>query len=136
MIYPTKTALVLLDDLLAWQKVNVSAFLAGGLAHSFPELAGEPYRDADGNDYLPLVREPVFVYGATEQAMRRTYDRAMSRGLAFSLYTRPLFETSSDPDNRASVTSTSAAALDLVGLGIHADRKIVDKIVNGLRLMS
>lgn len=136
MIYPTKTALILLEDLLAWQKVNVSAFLAGGLAHSFPELAGEPYRDADGHNYLPLVREPVFVYGATGQTIRRTYDRTMSRGLAFSLYTRPLFETSSDPDNRASVAATASASLDLVGLGIHADRKIVDKIVNGLKLMS
>jgi hypothetical protein len=136
MIYPTKTALVLIDDLLPWQKVNVAAFLSGGLAHSFPELAGEPYRDADGNGYLPLVREPVFVYGADGQTIRRTYDRAMSRGVGFSLYTRPLFETSSDPDNRASVAGTPGSSLDLVGLGFHAERKIVDKIVNGLKLMA
>ncbi|WP_311031815.1 DUF2000 domain-containing protein [Mesorhizobium koreense] len=136
MIYPTKTALVLLDGLLAWQKVNVAAFLTGGLMHSYPELAGEPYGDADGNAYLPLVREPIFVFAADGQTMRRTYDRAMSRGIGFTLYTRPLFTTSSDPENRASVAVTNAADLDLVGLGLHGERKIVDKIVNGLKLMT
>jgi hypothetical protein len=136
MIYPTKTALVLLDDLLVWQKINVAAFLTGGLAHFYPELAGEPYADADGNAYLPLVREPVFVMAANAQTMRRTYERALSRDLGFSIYTRPLFTTSSDPENRASVAATAAADLDLVGLGFHGERKIVDKIVNGLKLMA
>jgi hypothetical protein len=136
MIYPTKTALILLEDLLAWQKVNIAAFLAGGLMKGFPELAGEPYRNADGFDYLPLIREPVFVFGADSQTMRRTHDRAASRGIAFALYTRPMFATSNDLDNRASVAQDKAAELDIVGLGLHAERKIVDKIVNGLKFMA
>ena len=47
MLYPTKTALVIRNDLAAWQKANVAAFLAGGLTHHFPEMGGEPYRDAE-----------------------------------------------------------------------------------------
>ncbi len=42
MIYPTKTALVLRRDLLPWQVANVSAFLTGGLAGTYPEIVGEP----------------------------------------------------------------------------------------------
>jgi hypothetical protein len=37
--------------------------------------------------------------------------------------------------NRASVAATPTAALDLVGLGLHADRKIVDKITAGLKFL-
>jgi hypothetical protein len=48
MMYPTKTALVIRVDLLSWQIANVAAFLSGGLAGTYPEIVGEPYRDGDG----------------------------------------------------------------------------------------
>jgi hypothetical protein len=51
-------------------------------------------------------------------------------------YTEPLFKTTNDADNRASVAATSTAALDLVGLGLHADRKTIDKITGGLKFMA
>ncbi|WP_395450185.1 DUF2000 family protein [Aminobacter sp. UC22_36] len=136
MMYPTKTALILIDDLAAWLKVNISAFLTGGLMHGYPDMAGEPYRDNDDNFYLAMIREPVFVYGADALTIRRTYERARSRGMAFSIYTRPLFATSNDADNRASVAATPAAELDIVGLGLHGERKLIDKVVNGLRFLA
>ena len=136
MLYPTKTALVIRNDLAAWQKVNVGAFLSGGLAHQFPEMIGEPYRDADATPYTPLIREPVFVYGADAEAMRRTYERARNRDLNFAIYTEPLFKTANDHDNRASVAACKRAELDLVGLGFHADRKIIDKLINGLKFLA
>lgn len=136
MMYPTKTALILLDDLAAWQQVNISAFLTGGLMHRFPEMAGDAYRDGNDNYYLAMIREPVFVYGADAETMRRTFERARSRGIPFSIYTRPLFATSNDADNRASVAATPTAELELVGLGLHGDRKLVDKIVNGLKFLA
>jgi len=45
------------------------------------------------------------------------------------------FKTANDADNRASVAATPTAALDLVGLGLHADRKIVDKVTAGLKFL-
>ena len=65
MIYDTKTALVLHTDLAAWQVANVAAFLAGGLMATNPHMVGEPYLDGAGRFYSALVREPVFVYGAS-----------------------------------------------------------------------
>ena len=135
MLYPTKTALVIRSDLADWQKANVAAFLSGGLAHRFPEMIGEPYRDADLHLYTPLIREPVFVYGADTAEIRRTYERARTRDLDFAIYTEPLFKTSNDIDNRASVAACSRVQLDLVGLGLHAERKIIDKVINGLKLL-
>ncbi len=79
MIYETKTALVLRNDLAAWQVANVAAFLAGGLAATHPELKGDPYRDGGGKAYTALIREPVFVYGGTVEELRRTHLRALSR---------------------------------------------------------
>jgi hypothetical protein len=136
MLYPTKTALVIRNDLAAWQKTNVAAFLSGGLAHKFPDMIGAPYQDADATLYTPLIREPVFVYGADAEAMRRTYERARNRDLTFAIYTEPLFKTTNDIDNRASVAATHREALDLVGLGFHAERKMIDKLINGLKFMA
>ena len=55
------------------------------------------------------------------------------RTLRVAIYTAPLFKTSNDADNRASVAAAATEALDLVGIGIHADRKIADKVINGLK---
>ena len=135
MIYPTKTALVLRRDLLPWQVANVAAFLTGGLAGTYPEIVGEPYRDGSGHYYTPLIREPVFVYGGDTEDLARTRQRAMSRTVRIAIYTAPLFKTNNDADNRTSVASQATEALDLVGVGIHAERKIVDKIINGLKFL-
>jgi len=135
MRYETKTGLVLRGDLAPWQIANVSAFLAGGLTGFYPEMAGEPYRDATGRVYTPLIREPVFIYGGTGAELARTHQRALSRGLRVAIYTEPLFKTANDVDNRASVAACATEALDLVGLGLHADRKTFDKVVGGLKFL-
>src|SRR5262249_38085015 len=134
--YETKLALVLRPDMLAWQIANVAAFLAGGLAGAYPSIVGEPYADASGRLYTPLVREPIFVYGADAAELNRTHQRALSRNLRFAIYTEALFRTSNDRDNRAAVAACATDQLNPVGIGLHADRKTVDKIVNGLRFLA
>lgn len=136
MRYDTKTALVLRGDLPAWQIANMAAFLTGGLAGVYPEMVGEPYADESGQLYTPLVREPVFVFGADAAELRRTHQRATARNLRFAIYTEPLFKTSNDRDNRAAVAACASEQLDLVGIGLHADRKTIDKVINGLKFLA
>lgn len=136
MIYDSKTVLVLHRDLAAWQAANVAAFLAGGLAGAHPHIVGEPYRDGGGKTYTPLIREPVFIYGATLEELRRTHLRALSRELVPAIYIEPMFATTNDADNRAAVAAAPADALDFVGVGVHGPRKTIDKIVNGLKFLS
>jgi hypothetical protein len=47
-----------------------------------------------------------------------------------------LFGTNNDAANRASVAASPTDRLDLVGVGLHANRKIIDKIVNGLKFLT
>lgn len=136
MRYETKIALVVRDDLAPWQKLNVTAFLAGGLVGSHPELPGEPYHDGSNRFYGPLIRQPILIFAGTGADLARTLARARERSLRPSIYTRDLFATSNDTDNRAAVARVQTEALDLVGLGLHADRKEVDKVVKGLSLHS
>ncbi len=136
MLYDTKTAIILRSGLASWQLANVTAFLSGGLAAKFPYIIGEAYKDGSNQPYLPLLREPVFVYGADEAGMKRTHQRALSRGLDVAIYTSGMFATSNDADNRAGVASFTTDELDLVGIAIHADRKITDKIINGLKFLA
>ena len=133
MRFDTKIAVVLRDDLAAWQAINVTAFLVSGIAGTQPEVVGEPYRDASGNEYLPMFVQPVLVYEADREALRRAYDRAMARDVTPAIYTRELFETPHDIANRAAVAGVPAEQLDLVGIAFRADRKVVDKVVDRLR---
>ena len=136
MIYDTKTALVLRKDLAAWQIANVAAFLAGGLAATYPELKGEPYRDGGGRAYSALIREPVFVYGGTVDELRRTHLRALSRELVPAVYIEAMFKTTNDADNRAAFAAAPTDALDFVGIGVHGPRKTIDKVVNSLKFLA
>ena len=133
MQFDTKIAVVLLDDLEVWQKTNVTAFLVSGIAGTVPDIVGQPYRDASGNEYLPMFVQPVLVYEADGDAMRRAYERAMSRCVTPAVYTRDLFATNHDEANRAAVSVVAANDLDLVGIAVRAERKAVDKIVDRLR---
>ncbi|WP_439498423.1 DUF2000 family protein [Bosea sp. (in: a-proteobacteria)] len=134
MRYDTKIAIVVRENLAPWQKLNVASFLAGGLVGVSPELAGEPYRDGSGRFYGPLIRQPVLIFAATGEQLRQVLKRAQDRGVRPHLYTSELFSTGNDIDNRAAVAAVPTAELDLVGLGLHAERKEIDKIVKGLAL--
>jgi hypothetical protein len=133
MRFDTKIAVVLRDDLAVWQKTNVTAFLVSGIAATARDVVGEPYRDASGNEYLPMFVQPVLVYEADALGVRRAYERAMARGVTPAIYTTELFETNHDEANRAAVARVPAEALDLVGIAFRAERKTVDKIVDRLR---
>jgi hypothetical protein len=136
MIYDTKTALILRKDLAGWQVANVAAFLAGGLAGTHPHIVGEPYRDGGGRSYTPLIREPVFVYGATLEELQRTHQRALSRELVPAVYIEAMFKTTNDADNRAALAAAQVDALDFVGIGVHGPRKTIDKVTNSLKFLA
>lgn len=76
--------------------------------------------------------QPVLVYEANGAALRRAFERALSRGVTPAVYTSELFTTNHDEANRAAVAAVAVQELDLVGIGLRAERRTVDKIVDGL----
>jgi hypothetical protein len=132
--FDTKIAVVLRDDLEVWQRLNVTAFLVSGIGWRAPEVIGEPYADADGTGYLPMFRQPVLVYAGSKETLTVSHSRAVSRGLAVSVFTADLFATGNDRDNRAAVRAVRAADLDLVGLAVYGPRNAVDKVTKGARM--
>jgi len=128
--FDTKIAVLLRDDLETWQRVNVTAFLASGIATD-SELIGEPYADADGTAYLPMFRQPVLVLAGDKAVLTAAHERAVRRGLPLAVFTAELFGTGHDEANRAAVAAVPAAGLDLVGLAVHGPRNAVDKVTKG-----
>ena len=133
-MHDTKIGIIVRLDLEVWQKLNVTAFLASGLAAKFSESIGEQYKDGSGGTYLPIFNQPVFVYMASAEELQRTRTRALSREVPLALYTKEMFSTGNDVDNRAVVKAVKADDLDIVGLALRAERKTFDKIINGLKL--
>jgi hypothetical protein len=129
--FDTKIAVLLREDLAAWQRVNVTAFLASGLAHGFPTLVGEPYADANGTAYQPMFGQPVHVLEAGKEELRAAHERALRRELVVAVFTADLFRTGNDDANRAAVRAVGTADLDLVGLAVHGPANAVDRITKG-----
>jgi len=132
--FDTKIAVLLRDDLAAWQALNVTAFLVSAIGQRNPEVIGEPYADADGTEYLPMFRQPVVALQASKDTLTRSCERAVSRDVALSIFTADLFKTGNDRDNRAAVRAVSRADLDLVGIAVFGPRVTVDKIAKGAHM--
>ena len=110
MRFDTKIAIAVRSDLAVWQKLNVTAFLASGIAAGIAEVAGKPYEDGSGHRYLEMFRQPVLVY------------------------TEEMFTTGDDDANRAVVHAVAAEDLVLVGIAVYGPRNAVDKVCRGLTL--
>lgn len=136
MQFDTKIAVVIRTDLQAWQKLNVASFLTSGVAAAFPDCIGEPYEDGSGTQYLSLIGQPILIYGADGPALSRALDRALTRNVKPAVYTEDMFKTTHDAANRESVRAVARADLNLVGIAMRAERKVIDKIVDGLKFHS
>jgi hypothetical protein len=133
MQFDTKIAVVVRTDLEVWQKLNVAAFLSGGIAAAFPECVGTPYEDGSATQYLALIGQPILIYGADRSALSRALERALARNVRPAVYTEEMFKTTHDEANRAAVKAVARTDLNLVGLAMRAERKVIDKIVDGLK---
>jgi len=132
--FDTKLAVIVRDDLAVWQRLNVAAFLVSGItAQAGAEAIGEDYVDADGRRYLPLLVQPVLVFEASAGKLRTARERAERRAMPVALYTREMFDTGRDEDNRAAVRAVATAELDLVGLALRAPHRDADAILRGLK---
>jgi hypothetical protein len=132
--FDTKIAVVVREDLAAWQKLNVTAFLISGVvAGAGADVVGEPYEDATGRRYLPMLRQPVLVFAAGGDKLGTVARRAREREMPVAIYTAELFATGRDEDNRAAVKAVTTDGLDLVGLALRAPHKAADAVLRGLK---
>ncbi len=133
-MFDTKFAIVLREDLATWQKLNVTAFLATGIAGQKPGIIGEDYRDGAGNVYNALSIQPIIVLAADGKTLGNIQRRAIEREVKASIYVDGMFATGHDHANRAVFAETRPDDAAVVGIAIHADKKLVDKITKGAKL--
>lgn len=133
-MFDTKIAILVRSDLAAWQKLNVTAFLASGIAAAAPEAIGEPYVDAAGRAYGRMFVQPVLVFRGTTADLQDAHRQALERDLTILPYVEAMFSTGHDAANRAVFAEEDPGALNLVGLAVRGPKKAVDKTVKGLRL--
>ncbi len=134
MMSDTKVAILVLSDLAVWQKLNVTAFLATGIAAAAPQAMGEPYEDAAGRRHARLLGQPILIYAADSEVLLRAYRQSIERDLTRAVYVRAMFTTGHDTANRAAFKAEPATAPDVVGLALRGPRKDIDKATKGATL--
>lgn len=133
-MFDTKVSIIVLDDMAVWQKLNVTAFLATGIAGAAPEAMGEPYEDAAGRVHARLLGQPMLVFAAGADGLARAWRVAIERELTRAFYVRAMFETGHDAANREVFRAEPAEAPNLVGVAVRGPKKDVDRATKGLRL--
>jgi hypothetical protein len=131
MIFETKIAILVRDDLAVWQKLNVAAFLATGIAGAAPDAMGEPYEDALGRQHARLLGQPMLIFAANAEVLLRAYRQGIERELTRAVYVKAMFSTGHDAANREAFHAEPAETPDLVGLALRGTKKDVDKATKG-----
>ena len=134
MEFDTKIAFAIADDLATWQKLNVVAFLSSGVIGATENIMGETYVDGSGANYSPLCVQPMMVLTAGRARLNTFVQRANQRGVPVALYIEDMFATGHDAANRETVMAYASEDLPVVGIGVRAERKIVDKILKGAKM--
>jgi hypothetical protein len=83
-----------------------------------------------------LIGQPILIYAADGPALSRALERALARNVTPAVYTEDMFKTTHDEANRAAVKALARADLNLVGLAFRGERKVIDKVVDGLKFHS
>ncbi|HVJ43803.1 MAG TPA: DUF2000 family protein [Dongiaceae bacterium] len=130
-MFDTKIAIVLRNDLAAWQALNVTAFLTSGIVAQYPTIIGEAYRDRSGNVYNALSIQPVIVLSADAATIAAIHRRSLEREIKASLYIEEMFATGHDAANRAVFAEFAPEDAKVVGIALRSDKKTVDKVTKG-----
>lgn len=133
-MFDTKIVFVIREDLAVWQKLNLTAFLATGIAADSPEIMGQPYVDSGGRQYGKLAGQPIMIFSADTEGLRKVQARGFDRELVMMPYVYPMFSTGNDEANREIFQAEPAENMDLVGLAMRGPKKIIDKVIKGLSL--
>lgn len=133
-MFDTKIALIVRDDLAIWQRLNVVAFLATGIAAAAPEMMGEPYVDARGRQYGNMAGQPMLVFAADIAGLQRAHRQGLERELTLIPYVEAMFSTGHDAANREVFLAEDADNLNLVGIALRGPKKAVDKAIKGLAM--
>ena len=127
-----KIAIVVREDLLTWQKLNVTAFLASGFGTL--DIMGENYKDKSGKVYLPMSGQPILVYSASKEEMKEILSKAANREIEISIYNEEMFSTNNDVDNRAMIEKYKTEEIEPVGLGLCGKKNHIDRTLHGYKL--
>ncbi|TCV95611.1 DUF2000 family protein [Biostraticola tofi] len=133
-MFDTKIAFLIRDDLPTWQRMNVVAFLATGIAFAAPEIEGQPYIDALGRRYGSISGQPMLIFAADLAGLQSAHRKGLEREVTLIPYVHAMFSTGHDAANREVFLAEEADNMNLVGLGIRGPKKIVDKVIKGLSL--
>ena len=118
--FDTKVAVVVRDDLATWQRLNVTAFLI-----SRRDRAGRRRRRSARTTRTPTAGATCRFWSSrcwcsrpAPRKLTTLRERAERRGVTIAIYTREMFATGNDEDNRAAVRTVPTGELDLVGIAV------------------
>lgn len=133
-MFDTKVALIVRSDLAVWQRLNVVAFLATGIASAAPEVMGGMYVDANGHRYGSMFGQPMLIFEAELAGLQSAHSVGLQRQITMLPYVFSMFSTGHDEANRQAFLVEDPSDMNLVGLALRGPKKAIDKAVKGLSL--
>jgi hypothetical protein len=100
MTFDTKIAYIVRDDLATWQRLNVVAFLATGIASAAPRSSASPISMHWAGNMAICLASPCLIFEGGLEKLQVVHRKALEREVTIIPYIHAMFATGYDEANR------------------------------------
>ena len=129
-----KIAIALNENLGPGFLANAAACIASGLFDGEKDLLGEKIEGADCT-FIPITKIPILIVKQNKKPWDDLISRARKNNLKHMIFTREGQSTTSYEEYIERVTGKRLDEIEIVGIGVLGENKLVDKFAGYLPLL-
>ena len=129
-----KAAVVLNENLPQGYLLNAAACITSGLFNQTQNVLGEKI---EGNNisFIPITKIPILILRQNKKPWDELLERAKKNKLKYMLFTKEAQSTTSYEEYRERVTNKSLNEVEVVGIGVIGEQKLITKFAGDLALL-
>lgn len=129
-----KIAIAINENLGPGLLANATACIASGLFGGEKDLLGERIDGADFT-FIPITKIPILVVKQNNKPWKELFGRAKKNGLKYMVFTREGQSTTSYEEYIERVKGKRLDEIEIVGIGVLGENRLVDKFAGDLPLL-
>ncbi len=127
-----KSVIVLREDLGPGFLANAAACITSGLFNQQQDVLG-PAIEGDGVEFIPITKIPIMIVKQTK-TITELLNRAKKNNLKYMVFTREGQSTTSYDEYIERVKGKKVEELDVIGIGVIGEDKLINKFAGDLPL--
>lgn len=130
-----KGVIIIDSSLPVGLKANIPAVLSLSIGKAFPEVVGHDVETKEGVVYRGITRIPLPILQTSPESLKDLHEKSEKEGLYSACFTNIALSTKNYNDYEGRVANSINTDVVIHGLAMYGDKKQVNRISGGLKLL-